>query len=182
MLQGLIYGWVTAYLISTTAFLFWSIFFRTVRARSTYFLNRANELLLPALFVNMFFWVKDTALPFFSSMGANNGPVIHIRNVYSYLYLLSTPVLGFLFQLLFLKKSFRPKKWATIVSLVLVCLLVNLEQIIIIITRGYQDHLPGRWTYYSASTEGQLSIVALAAVYFMLCWLATRNKTGQPTH
>lgn len=58
---------------------------------------------------------------------------------------------------------------ATIISVVLLFVLSNLEKIVVFITSYFRDYLPSTWSVFYADTE-QFWTLLISSAYFVFCW------------
>ncbi len=168
---------ITAYLISTAAFLIIIIFNKASRRRTNIFLNRSNLILIFGLILNII-WVgsetincyisefKDTDMPSADALAG------YRRRCFS--IFIGTFLFAFLFHLLFFFKRYRTKISLTLVSIFLLTIPYNYERLIIYITGFYRDYIPSGWSILKRDITGEVLTVVFAALYFTICW---RNKT-----
>lgn len=174
MLQGMISGIINAYIFSTLFFLLCAAWLPSFRKRTAAFLDVSNKLLLLPLCLQFVCWIKDTAVPFFTPQDAG---AWRVHSLYSYLYLLSVPVLGFAFQLLFFWRRYRIQKWATVISVVLLLLLSTMELLMAVYVSFHSDYLPASWKFYAPAYREIAVTSGLSAVYFLLCRAAAKKQS-----
>lgn len=159
----IIYHWwiqklITAYICSTLVFLLLRLFSGQVRGRTEGFLYAANGVALVLLFLNLLITAVETI----------RCDVCY--GIYFYSFLISTVLLGFLFQLCFLYKKHRVKVSLTVISIILLSIYVNFDDLILLIFSAYRDYLPSVWSTYYLSPGKGLTI-GMAAIYFGVCWV-----------
>lgn len=153
----LISEFIEAYIYAVAAFLLLRLVFRWKEERTRDFLRVANGLALGVLFLNLL------------AMGLVAWRCPQCYGFDFYGKMVCTVLLGFLFQLLFLKKRHRENVGLTIASVLLLVVYVNYESLIILIKSVYRDYIPGVWsTYYGHGSVVQR--VLFGGIYFGVCW------------
>ena len=153
---------MVAYTYATIMFLIITLFNKAARERTNRFLNVSNGLILIVLFLNLIIVVNNTL----SCSG---------YSLSCYHFLLWSISLGFIFQLSFFYKRCRTSVMATIISLVMLFALNNLEKIYLFITTFFRDYLPSGWSFFYADSE-QLWTLLISSVYFAFCWKISSSK------
>ncbi|MBO9203187.1 MULTISPECIES: hypothetical protein [Niastella] len=147
---------ITGYVYSTIIFLLLLLVSQKARNHRTGFLNISNTLILAVLLGNLVYsFFTDTLF-----------------------FILCTVLLGFLFQLCFIIKKFRIKIAATIVSVLLLLILTNIETVFVFITSFYKDYLPSSWSTFYYSNLNKYSSLGFTALYFVICWAFPQRKTN----
>ncbi len=176
MIYWLIADIINAYILSALAFLCLSLFDKYFKSNIGRLLNVANMLLLVALFPNLILEIFNTFECRFgqaANLQTSKSLTHDIYSVHScYSFLIWTLILGFSFHLAFFKKPFRTNKWATMVSIISLSVLMNLEKIAIVITDFYRDYVPSSWSVYYANDEEWLKTAIFLAYFFICCWLS----------
>ena len=159
---------MVAYAFATTIFLVITIFNKTARKRIHRFLNVSNGVILIVLFLNLIIVVNN-------ALSCRNTR-LEISDTYDlggdnncYHFLLWSIFLGFIFQLCFFFKRCRTNIGATIISVVLLFVLTNLEKIAVFITSYFRDYLPSGWSFFYADSDLSWTII-ISIAYFILCW------------
>ncbi len=159
---------MVAYTYATTIFLLLTVFNKTARERTHRFLNVSNGLILIVLFLNLIIIVinalscRSTRLEMPDNYDLGVGDTC-------YHFLLWSIFLGFIFQLCFFYKRCRTNIAATIISVVLLFVLTNLEKIVVFITSYFRDYLPSGWSFFYADSDLSWTII-ISIAYFILCW------------
>jgi uncharacterized membrane protein YbjE (DUF340 family) len=164
---------ITAYVFSTSAFLLTRLFIQSIRQRSDKFLNNLNFLVIVILTINV-------VLVGIQAIECKNGQLSNVEIMRSqgydaftsqncFAFFIWTLLLGFLFQSAFLFNRHRQRIMMTIISVVLLIVLQNIERIIIYLTSLYRDYLPSSWSSVNDTSDFIWTIIFSVAV-FMLCW------------
>lgn len=179
MLYWLTQKIITAYIYSTLTFFSISIFRKTIHKRTENFLNIANGLIVVGLFLNFLATVLNVISCRATQLGAlqksisDSSDFDYGNNCFS--LLVWTLFLGFLFQLCFFLKRFRIKIVTSFVSIILLIALINLENIIILITSLHRDYLPSNWSDYNEHKDNLWTLGA-SIIYFIACWTFSKSK------
>ncbi len=165
---------ILAYIIATSIFLILCLCFKSIRKKSNAFLNYANLIVLITLFINIALIINQTIackaeqLEQLHTLNSTKIAFLNLSNCYPPLFI--TTIFGFGFQLVFLFKKNRIKISTTIVSILLLTILENIERIIGVVTSIFRDFLPSSWsTYYD--TTNKLWTLLFSFIFFAICWI-----------
>jgi hypothetical protein len=164
---------IISYCYSTSTFLLLSIVFKSIRKRYDLFLNLSNLIALVFLTINLI-------LTGIYAIECRIEQVEHLSKVktegYDFYYTKScftvfiwTLIFAFLIQIPFLYKRHRQKKVLTIISILSLLVILNLERVVIFITSLYRDYFPSSWSVYYDKTD-RLWTIAFSTLYFIICW------------
>lgn len=168
------------YAYSTFAFLVLTLFSDWFRHRSVRYLSASNSIALFLGIINLLLSIygayqcaTDSS---YQEAQATSGfePTSLWRGCYFDLFI--SVLLGCIFQLLFISKYFRSKKWASLVSGFLIWLLVYLELFIEIWTIYSGDGLSSSWSIQYKGLTNNL-IILFSVVYFVFSlWFSSRKR------
>lgn len=169
-----------AYPLSIITFFLITAFRKEVNKRTHGFLNAANFLILLILSLNLLYiltdafqcWQEENSYIY----NQNRDPEGGIENKHCFRIFYITLFTGFLFQLLFLWKRNRVRVWITLLSMLLVLILVFFELLIMAVMNLYRDYIPSGWV--NKSGQPYWILILLAAVYFLICWIAGGFRSG----
>jgi hypothetical protein len=164
---------LTAYILSTSIFLFIILFNKLSRKRRNIFLHKSNIIIIVILLVNIILAGAETIKCKISEVknvtdNTQNSIINYKEHCIS--IFVFTLLFAFLFQTLFLFHKFRIKISFTVISIFLLAVYNNYEIVMIFITSLFRDYLPSSWsTYYNNGS--QIWTVAFTTVYFITCWI-----------
>lgn len=141
---------IAGYIYAMVFFLLLRIFFRSVKARTVWFLRLANGIILIVLLLNLLTRIVEA---------------IRCTGCYGVFYISflgSTVLLAFLFQLRFFFSRYREKVGITAVSAALLLLYINFDSLMVLISRD--------WPMSYEHPDGPVA-VGMAVIYFGVCWL-----------
>lgn len=176
---------LVAYIYSTLTFFLLCLFFKKVRQNVSSFLNISNLIVLIGLTINLClvgletFQCRLQQLEHLSKVKTEGYDFYYTKNCFK--VLIWTFIFAFLVQLAFLYKRHRQKIWLTIVSILSLLIVLNLEKVVIFITSLYRDYLPSSWSVYYDATDRIWTIV-FSILYFVFCWtipILTKQKTKE---
>ncbi len=177
MVYWLINKILIAYVYSTSAYLLAKLFIAVTRERSDRFLNNSNLLVLPVLIVNAILVAMNAAeckIEQFGKLEKMKAQGYHAFVVQDcFTYFIWTLILGFGFQLFFLFERYRKRTSMTIISVVLLIILWNIEKVIAYtssITNLYADSLPSEWNLNDDSYDLAWT-VAISIGMFLFSWV-----------
>lgn len=173
MLYWLTNTLIIAYVYATITFLLLRIFIKTMKVKTTEFLNIANAILLLLLAVNLaetfidVFECSSTRAQMVKETKPEGYNFYYQHNCYS--VLVWTLLLAFSFQLVFLYKRFREKVFLTISSILLLLIFFKIEYLIIFITALNRNYLPTSWVIETNELDKWWELAA-SVIYFAACW------------
>lgn len=174
MLYWLIQESLSAYIYSTVTFLLLCLLFKKLRQNVSSFLSISNGIVLIVVSINLCFAVFETVkcrleqIEYLNQIKVEGYDFYYSNNCF--ITLLSSFFLAFLFQAPFIFKKHRQKVWLTILSIISLVIVLNLERIVILIMTIFRQSLFTSWFVYYDSTD-KFWRIAFTAFYFTLCLL-----------
>lgn len=165
---------LTAYIYASISFLFLCLFSKRVRQNAHSFLNLSNLIALVGLTINLCLVGYETVqckleqMHHLNKFKTEGYDFYYTRNCFTLFIWIF--IFSFLIQLPFFYKRHRQKIWLTIISVLSLLIVLNLEQIVIFITSLYRDYLPSSWSIYYNSTDRIWTIV-FSILYLAICWV-----------
>jgi len=165
---------IIAYIYSTSTFLLLSLGFKSIRKRSDTFLNLSNIIALVGLTINLVLIGIDAIecrieqAERLSKVKTEGYDFYYTKSCFT--VFIWTLIFAFLVQTPFLYKRHRQKIAMTIISILSLLIILNLERVVIFITSLYRDYLPSSWSVYYDKTD-RLWTIAFSTLYFIICWI-----------
>ncbi len=170
MISWLLYKIFSAYIYSNIVFLFMSVFAKKLKKQRQSFLNISNAIIIVLLFLSL-------ANEVYIAIECNASQTKTLGYSFNcYANLIRTILLAFLFQLLFLKKKFRVKVWATIASILLLIIFLNIDKLVVLYTSLFRDYMPSAWSVYYDTLPDTILTIAFSVFYFVVCLFAERLR------
>jgi len=176
---------LVAYIYSTLTFLLLCLLLKKVRQNSSSFLNISNIIALIGLTINLClvgletFQCRLQQLEYLRKVKTEGYDFYYTKNCFT--VFIWTFIFAFLVQIAFLYKQHRKKIWLTIVSILSLLIVLNLDKVVIFITSLYRDYLPSSWSVYYDATD-RIWNIAFSIFYFVVCWtipILTKLKTKE---
>jgi hypothetical protein len=164
---------ITAYILSTSIFLFIIIFYKASCNRRNTFLNKSNLIIIILLLVNTICCIIETIgcimMQIKSDTNNSQGSFINC-NQHGISIFLFAFLFAFLFQTLFFFRKYRMKISFTVISILFLFVFIKYEGVVVFITSFYRDYLPSSWSTYYDDKSSLIWTPAFTIIYFIVCW------------
>ncbi len=161
------------YIYSTFGFLLLIFVFKRNRVRSSNFLNLSNLIAFFGMTINLILVGTDAIKCRFEQINQFQKAKITGYNFFytqsCFTVFIYTFIFAFFIQLCFLYKRNRQKIGLTIISILLLLFVFNLEQMLIFITSFFRDFLPSSWRVLHVTLD-RLWTIIFSVFYFIICW------------